>query len=88
MIRPWNGLPRHAGTVAWAQVHRRGAKASADLVSTEHRSLVQVAGDTLWAEAIKVLAMAPKRTPASGRSHSAFGALTSQKPARKVLTSG
>jgi hypothetical protein len=56
MIRPWNGWPPHAGTVARAQVHRRGAKASADLVCTEHRNLVQVAGDTLWAEAIKVLA--------------------------------
>jgi hypothetical protein len=66
MIRPWNGWPRHAGTVARAQVHRRGAKASADLVCTEHRNLVQVAGDTLWAEAIKVLARAPKCTVCMG----------------------
>jgi hypothetical protein len=77
MIRPWNGWPRRVGTVARAKSDRRGAKASADLVGPEHRNLAEVGGDRLWAEAIKVLAGLRNVQPASGRSHSAFGALTS-----------
>jgi hypothetical protein len=77
-IRPWNGWSRHAGTMTRAKPDRRGAGALADLVCTQHRNLGQVAGGTLWAEAIKVLARAPKRAAARGRYHSAVRALTSQ----------
>jgi hypothetical protein len=53
-----------------------------------HRNLVQLGGDALWTKAIKVLVPGSETYGLTAADPTALGALTSQKPARKVLMPG